>query len=64
MVFLSHMIYSPERKTQCQNQFSNHNYINLVQKTAHSVRANPPSSRPTCLVLLVLAQIVPALTEH
>jgi hypothetical protein len=34
------------------------------EKTAHSVCADPSSSRPTCPVFLVLAQVVPALNEH
>ncbi len=51
------------------NQCSNYSYINyrifhLVKKTAHSVRTDPSSSRPTCPVFLVLAHVAHALAEH
>jgi hypothetical protein len=61
------MIYSPETETRYQNQFSNHNSIILsilLKKTAHSVRADPTSSRHTCLVLFALAHVVPAFAEY
>jgi hypothetical protein len=64
------MIYSPETKTRCQTQLGNHNYINYMishlvkKKPAHSVRADPFSSRPNCPAFLILAHVVPALAEH
>jgi hypothetical protein len=38
--------------------------FHLVTKSAHSVCADPSSSRPTCPFLLVLVHVVSALVEH
>jgi hypothetical protein len=59
------MFYSPERKNNVRiNPVAIVTKIKLVQKTAHSVHADPPSSRPTWLVFLVLDHIIPAFVGH
>ncbi len=65
MVFNAIWFIHLKERTLCQNQFSKHKHkiLYLVQKTAHSVHADPPSC-PTWLVLLILAHVVSALIEQ
>jgi hypothetical protein len=61
------MIYSPERKkNNDQNKDArNHVYKNSPdQLAAHSVRADPPPSRPIGLFFLILLHVVPAFAGH
>ncbi len=64
------MIYSPETKHGIKFKSSiyiiyiNYMFSHLVRQTAHSVRADPSSLRPTCPFLLILVHIVSALVEH
>jgi hypothetical protein len=62
-----HMIYSPERKeNNNQNEDATITYIKiqLDQLAAHSFRTNPPPSCPIWLFLLVLLHVVPAFAGH
>jgi hypothetical protein len=64
------MIYSPETKHGINLNsaiyiiYINYMISHLVKKTTHSVPADPSSSRPIGLSLLVFVHVVSALAEH